>query len=196
MSQMQKPVSDSEQMIEERTPYHRVCMRDEARAIVDAHLEFWVSNCYCRTERGGCGRSRTDICLQFKEKTAASDSGRRRISRGEAEELLREAEAKHLVARPFPNETMAAEVEGICNCCDDCCAYFLNREERCDRGRLVERTAKDQCTDCGECVEVCHFGARRMERGVLVVGTENCYGCGLCADVCPKRCIVMLPRTP
>ncbi|MBM4237178.1 MAG: 4Fe-4S dicluster domain-containing protein [Euryarchaeota archaeon] len=178
----------------EKNPFHRVCTRAEAREIVDAHDEFWVSDCGCRMERGGCERSRTDVCLQFREKTAAGDSGRRRVSRGEVEELLGEAETKHLVARPFPNESTSADIEGICNCCDDCCAYFLNKGERCDRGHFVQRTVQNQCTDCGECIVVCHFGARRMDEEILVVKAENCYGCGLCADVCPEKCVQMIPR--
>ena len=51
------------------------------------------------------------------------------------------------------------------------------------------------CTHCGLCAEVCHFHARRMEDGLLVVAHDNCYGCGLCVDICPEDCIRMMPAT-
>jgi Fe-S-cluster-containing hydrogenase component 2 len=43
-------------------------------------------------------------------------------------------------------------------------------------------------------VEVCYFGARKMDGGELTLDRDNCYGCGLCVEVCPEDCLKMVPR--
>ena len=176
-------------------PLHYVCTRDQARRLVQSHDRFWVSNCGCRESRGKCSRSRIDVCLQFYEFTAAGLSGLHEVSRAEVEDILREAEDKHLVSRPFRDEKTKKVNEGICFCCDDCCGYFTDPGEyTCDKGDLIERTDMETCTHCGQCEEVCYFGARRMRDGTLVVNRDKCYGCALCVDVCPEHCIGVEPR--
>jgi NAD-dependent dihydropyrimidine dehydrogenase PreA subunit len=43
--------------------------------------------------------------------------------------------------------------------------------------------------ECGECVERCHFGARRLDEGALAYDPEQCYGCGLCVTTCPAGAV-------
>jgi NAD-dependent dihydropyrimidine dehydrogenase PreA subunit len=182
-------------MSDQDIPLHYVCTRERARKIIDSHSGFWVSNCGCRESRGQCNRSRIDVCLQFQETTAAGDSGLREISRAEVEGILTEAEAKHLVTRPFRNQEDMTETDGICFCCDDCCGYFLDPGGyTCDKGDLIQRTDADRCANCGLCTEVCYFGARKLEGDKLTTKKEECYGCGLCTDVCPEGCIEMVSR--
>jgi len=176
----------------EKIPIHYVSTREEARRLVADHDTFWVSNCGCREKRGACKRSRMDLCLMLAD-VPPTGSGKRKATREEAEEILRLAESAHLVTRPFRNEDRTA-TDGICFCCDDCCSYFANPTERCDKGAFIESTDLDVCTQCGECVDVCHFRARTMADGELAVDRDKCYGCGLCMDVCPLRCIEMIPR--
>ena len=123
----------------------------------------------------------------------ASGSGKRRIDRGAAESILETARTSGLVARPFRDEPRQA-IEGICFCCDDCCWYFRRPEERCDKGALIERTRMEGCTHCGLCVAPCHFHARSMGAGALVVERALCYGCGLCVVACPEGCVEMVQR--
>jgi len=169
--------------------FHYVCTREEARGLVDARDRFWVSNCGCREGRGGCSRSRMDVCLVFNPAFGGSGSDMHEITRSDVEDIFHEAEIKHLVTRPFRNADNRSKTDGICFCCDDCCGYFLNPEEKCDKGRLAEVTDMDACTDCALCVDVCLFHARRMVNDKLVVEHDSCYGCGLCLDVCPEECI-------
>ena len=168
---------------------HFVCTRGEAAGILAWQQRFWVSNCGCREERGVCARSRHDVCLAF-----GPGEGRHEISPAGLEEILREAEAKHLVMRPYRDKANG-QVGGFCICCDDCCGFFRHPGEyECERGALAERTDESACTDCGDCAAVCFFGARRMADGHLAVDHEKCNGCGLCLDVCPAECIQMVPR--
>ena len=176
--------------------FHYVCTREQARNLIKGLDRFWVMNCGCRENRGKCSRSRMDVCLMFKGDIAGSGSARtKEISRAEVEDIFREAEEKHLVTRPFRNESNMAETDGICFCCDDCCGYFLDPSEVCDRGSLVETMDPDKCTNCGTCVDICYFGARKLDNDQLAIDRESCYGCGLCIDVCPEGSVEMVSRT-
>ena len=185
----------------ERTPMadccilamHYVCTHDKARELVGRHSRFWVSNCGCRESRKHCARSRMDVCLMFIGDEFASGSGKREITLADVESILHEAETKNLVARPFRNDAKT-ETDGICFCCDDCCGYFLNAAEKCDKGELIARTDFDPCTHCGICEEACYFKARTMRDDQLTVDADRCYGCGLCVSSCPEECIEMTPR--
>ena len=168
---------------------HYVCSLDEARRLVSRQDRLWVSNCGCREERRGCRKSRIDLCLMFRGDIQPSGSGMHEITRGEVELIFAEAKARGLVTRPFRDEKTRTETEGICFCCDCCCGYFRNKDEVCDKGDLVESTDRDLCNDCGDCVEVCHFGARLMREDRLAVLHGNCYGCGLCVGACPENAV-------
>jgi NAD-dependent dihydropyrimidine dehydrogenase PreA subunit len=177
--------------------FHYVCTWEEARKLVSHHHRFWVENCGCREKHeGACARSRMDLCLMFRSDVeASSGSGKKEISRVEVDEIFRVAKEKRLVTRPFRNGNNMTETDGICFCCDDCCEYFTNPSGiKCDKGKLIERTDRDICNNCGVCVEVCYFGARKMDGEELILDRDNCYGCGLCMDVCPEDCMQMVPR--
>lgn len=173
---------------------HYVCTHDEAAKLISNHSQFWVSNCGCRESRGSCSRSRIDVCLMFTGDGGSSGSGLKAITLSEVKAILAEAKDKMLVARPFRNMTDKDETEGICFCCDDCCGYFLDKDEICDKGKYIELTHDQFCTNCYDCVDTCYFDARRIRDNSLMVYRDNCYGCGLCAAVCPEICIDIVPR--
>jgi len=180
-------------MGESNLAMHYVCTHDKALDLINEHTRFWVSNCGCRERRGQCTRSRMDVCLMFNPDDSGSGSGKKEITLADAMEILREAESKHLVARPFRNKDRT-DTDGICFCCDDCCGYFLDPKETCDKGKLIEKTDLKQCTQCGACESVCYFCARKMKKDKLMVNRDKCYGCGLCVDACPVNCIEMVKR--
>jgi len=45
---------------------------------------------------------------------------------------------------------------------------------------------KDKCTGCGECEEVCAFGAISIKEDVAEVDHDSCTLCGTCVDTCPS----------
>jgi len=183
-------------MTENTIPIHYVCTLDQARALCKSYQQFWVSNCGCREgNKKGCQQSRTDVCLMFSGGQNASGSGKREISKTEADAIFAEAVSKNLVARPFRSDDRTT-TDGICFCCNDCCGYFLDPKETCDKGALIESTDLKACTHCGACVSVCYFGARMMKKEKLSVDQDKCYGCGLCVSACPTNCIGMVKRKP
>lgn len=190
--------------------FHYVCTYDEAKKKIDDHETFWVSNCGCRegkkVEEGGegCKRSRMDLCLFFDDKEmTGTGTGWKKVDRDFVDAILKEAKEKHLVTRPFHYNEDRQHDQGICFCCDDCCAYFKGDEWGCDPGKYIEKTDMDACTHCGDCVSVCYFKARNIVDGMLQVtrekkegcyGGDGCAGCGLCVDVCPAHCIGLVGR--
>jgi hypothetical protein len=144
-------------MADEILHMHYVCTHEEAAALINANPYFWVSNCGCREQRNGCARSRIDVCLMFDGDSGSSGSGLRAITPAEAQNILAEAKDKMLVARPFRNMKNMSETQGICFCCDDCCGYFLDKDEICDKGRFIELTNEKSCSNGFCCVDVCHF---------------------------------------
>ena len=181
-------------MTEQNVAFHYVCTWEQARNLVDGFKQFWVANCGCREGRGKCERSRIDVCLWFHADVPHYDSKWKEVDKAFVEGILQEARDKHLVTRPFRYEKNMAETGGICFCCDDCCAYFLNRAERCDKGSLKELTDMEVCTHCGICADVCYFGSRKMVDEELTIDRKECYGCGLCREVCPEDCVQMVNR--
>jgi Pyruvate/2-oxoacid:ferredoxin oxidoreductase delta subunit len=180
-------------MSESSIPIHFVCTYDQARDLIEAHSQFFLANCGCRERKGKCERSRIDTCLCFDPDFHGTGSGMHPITREEAIAIWNEAQSKLLVPRPFRNEARTA-VAGVCFCCDDCCSYFLNPEEPCDKGDYIVETDFYRCNLCAICVDECHFHARELVNDELIEHHDLCYGCGLCAMVCPEECIVMKPR--
>jgi ferredoxin len=172
---------------------HFICTLPEAGKIIAEKNLFWVSNCGCRESGKGCGCSRLDVCLFFTPDSRGTGTNLREVGRDFVDGILKEAQRKHLVSRPFADKEDPKKIQGICFCCSDCCAFFQNPHLVCAKGVFHEKTNHKACISCGTCVDVCYFNAREIRDGELVENLEQCFGCGLCADVCPMHCIVMSP---
>ncbi len=48
----------------------------------------------------------------------------------------------------------------------------------------------EKCTACGNCVEVCPFGALSLEGETLIIG-EGCNLCGACVEVCEVEALAL-----
>ena len=115
----------------------------------------------------------------------------------EAAAVLKQADENGLVHLSLyrPNHSLYA----LCSCCP-CCCHDLQLLLRYRQSRLVARAdytaATDiaRCTNCGECVDCCPFGAREIVEGALHYQPERCYGCGLCVSACPTEAIELKLR--
>ena len=181
--------------METQPSFHYIATLEEAERIVRDHDRFWVSNCGCREGGPGCKRSRVDLCLFFDNSDIkGTGSNFHEVDHEFVDGILKEAKEKHLVSRPFRYENDRTRNQGICFCCDDCCEYFKGSDYPCDKGKFIEKTDREACTDCGDCEDVCYYSARTMADGKLELNRDNCAGCGLCRDVCPVDCIRMVER--
>ena len=51
----------------------------------------------------------------------------------------------------------------------------------------------EKCTGCGQCVDLCAFGALSLQSGQPVVNQFLCEGCGTCEVVCPAQAVRLKP---
>jgi MinD superfamily P-loop ATPase len=59
-------------------------------------------------------------------------------------------------------------------------------------GGKKARLLPDECTCCGECLEVCRFDAiHRTDEGQIAIDPLSCEGCAACAYTCPVEAITM-----
>jgi len=65
-------------------------------------------------------------------------------------------------------------------------------------GRITARVRTTLCSLCGRCVEVCPYGARRLneEQQRVEVDPLMCQGCGSCAAICPNKASVLEAYRP
>jgi ferredoxin len=89
-------------------------------------------------------------------------------------------------------------IGGVCNC-DPAGCLAMNFTERGMplylRGEEVIAADRESCTGCGDCLEVCLFGALEIdEDGLIRTDGERCQGCGICRRVCPADTLRLEPR--
>jgi len=177
---------------------HRVCTYREAEDAVRAHSAIYVNDCFCRGpaqaakgEVPYCGHP-VRTCMGFKkEKDAPFEV--EEFTQARALALLEDWSKRGLFFRFMMDE------QWICLCCSCGCGFFFDKEGRrqqdpCGKSGFIERTDGSACRNCGACVKVCAWEARRLENGRLRVTAAQCYGCGACEHACPSHAVSMVPR--
>jgi len=172
---------------------HVIWTMKEAREVIDKQENFWLSDCSCREGRGNKCKKGQRVCLGFSEQATSTSTNRGRVDKAEVEKLLKFAAEEELVPRPFVDEDGRAIA--VCFCCPCCCDYILGKPGTENvAGKSIERTDRSKCTACGSCVDICYFGARKIENGALKIDSAKCYGCGLCVDACAPGAVTMTAR--
>ncbi|AGK61193.1 hypothetical protein Asulf_01195 [Archaeoglobus sulfaticallidus PM70-1] len=186
--------------------------------MIKAQEKIAVVPCSCRnvTMLAGDGCNYTDEsywhCIQFgrgAEYVIARGSGRE-ISVEEALEIIERAEEDGLV-HTWPNTAKIVDnrVTVNCNCCSDCCEFFLSAkfanvpmETLLEKSRYEAYVDEDECIGCQTCIDRCHFDAIEMYRPEgskkfkARVVAENCFGCGVCVVGCEQEAIKLKAVRP
>ena len=60
-------------------------------------------------------------------------------------------------------------------------------------GKTTAKVRAALCGACGQCIEICPYGARHLdeEAGTAVVNPVMCQGCGACATICPNGAAIV-----
>ncbi|MFP4527172.1 MAG: ATP-binding protein [Candidatus Kapaibacterium sp.] len=62
-------------------------------------------------------------------------------------------------------------------------------------GGLLAEIDTDDCSACGECMDICEFDAIiHAGNGNFIVNKFDCEGCGYCSHICPDSAIRLKPR--
>ena len=175
---------------------------DETLAFIDADdRQMYVNVCDCRNLFGGCGKP-VEVCLTYKDapNTFRGRGLSRPVSKEEAKEIVRKADAAALMHTANPN--------GICNCCGDCCYLMRGMKTRGSWGVWPiqpheVRFDSGECIGCSRCVRRCNMGVFERVPGVPGKGrgkfkveadTSMCVGCGLCVETCPTNALSLRRR--
>lgn len=167
---------------------------EQTSGLIRSARRIAVQSCPCRKRERRCDNP-IEMCVSLNDLAdyvLYRDLGRE-LTADEALALLREAEERGLI-HEVDNIDQA---HVICNCCPCCCVLFRGVVHHGLRSAIVKSRFRaqvdpDLCTDCGVCLERCHFGALAPADGVVTVDPAECYGCGLCASACPFEAITLM----
>ncbi len=182
---------------------------EDCRRILDITSSAALIPCMCRELRGAKDEA---YCMGFttlpfgvaREIWHGCEAGPvaangRPLTKSEAISFLRQCEDKGLIHAVFTFITPF--IGGICNCseAEGCVPLRLGnryRQRLMWKGEYVASTKAEACTGCFECVGICPFGARELDRttGKVRERLELCYGCGICRRPCPAGAIKLVPR--
>jgi Pyruvate/2-oxoacid:ferredoxin oxidoreductase delta subunit len=191
------------------TPPETVIPYKQARDIILQNPESIAAGvCACRAigESSCLPSDALDVCL-FVGDPPASFIGDfnpkfRKVSQAAAVKVIEEAHGKGLVHCAYFKKELGRRFVAICNCCSCCCQgmkawnMFGGAIPILAPSGYVAVVGED-CNECGECVETCHFSAISMkeETSSAAVDQEKCMGCGVCEAACPSEAI-QLRREP
>ncbi len=158
-----------------------------------------VSWCYCRATQRKYNHPNCDhplnTCIhigfgQSLYEIPFKSENLKKVSKEEIKELIEDCDKRGLVHQLiyFPSPQFYYIV---CNCCKCCCTVLKNFIERGSprvvKSDFIAETNISKCTNCGECVDWCHFGARKLVDGKFNFIPIKCFGCGLCVSRCKRE---------
>jgi ferredoxin len=199
---------------ENALPNDTVLLLAEVEEMISAAKVIVVQPCDCRRLGQNCDRP-VETCIWFDELALQSlDRGfGRQLTRDQALELVRWADGQGLM-HTGDSEWRTRGLYAVCNCCACDCYPFRAAQELGSKGvwprsHHIAVWDPELCSECGMCVERCHFAAFSRPEAAVAAGRAadepapacltvqfdpaRCWGCGLCANSCPSGAIVMEP---
>ncbi|MGP3667992.1 MAG: ATP-binding protein [Candidatus Bathyarchaeota archaeon] len=162
-----------------------------------------VGYCPCRIMAKmtgeGCRHS-LENCLHFGSlaEYMVEHGYARKISADEAVEILKKANREGLV---HTTERSRGPISTICNCCNDCCAFFRAIYETGYPNAIAyssyyAEVDTSKCIACGICMLRCPMKAVKVKvnKTPANVNVERCLGCGVCVPTCPMEAIKLVKR--
>ncbi len=173
---------------------------EKAEDIIKKQSKIVVVPCICRKEQGmvgyGCGKP-LETCLMLGANALFFEENGigRSISQREALEILNKGIEAGLVLQPSNSKKPFV----ICMCCG-CCCFVLKNLNKMDEPAKIACTnhyiavAKENCTGCGNCEDICRMGAIKAGDSPAWVNLTRCIGCGLCITRCEFNAITLVEK--
>lgn len=187
----------------ERKDLEQIVPFPVARGLVlDAPADVVLYECVCRHARKThceptqvcmvIGKPMSDFVLDHQPGKA------RRIDAAEAVAVLEAEHARGHVHSAWFKDAILGRFYAICNCCSCCCgglAAMRSGVRMVASSGFVAEIDRDLCVDCGDCADLCPFGALARADGKVERDWERCMGCGVCESRCATGAI-RLERDP
>jgi len=154
-------------------------------------------DCPCRQSRPDPCQP-IDVCMivgdgQFTLEHHPNRS--RLVSQQEALEILAAEHERGHVHTAYFKDACDNKFYAICNCCSCCCggieAMMAHAVPMVASSGYVAEVDQKLCVECGECAEVCPFGALSVNGDSTVVW-EKCMGCGVCTSKCATEAVSLV----
>lgn len=181
---------------------HHVLNMENVRRILSTARIMSVMDCGCRTMYRHCDAP-LNVCLDLNEvaERHMAIGWAREITMDEALDVLERTHEAGLVHMAYGHGEFyePGVINSVCSCCSCCCGIFsgvlrFGRYPHLLTSHAVAVTDASSCTDCGECVDRCQFGAREILDGSLAFNPDLCFGCGLCLSTCPTYAITLIDK--
>jgi Pyruvate/2-oxoacid:ferredoxin oxidoreductase delta subunit len=124
----------------------------------------------------------------------------KKISQGEALDLIRKFREKGYLTQAFFKVATGGTMGIICNCHVDSCVslqatQFARRFDgtlsmAAESGYSVTQD-DERCKKCGTCARMCQFGAVAVNGEGWSYDRKTCMGCELCVEHCPEGAITL-----
>lgn len=192
------PVEEEARSVTEILPY------EIASAFLERENFFAVAKCYCRHHADLMGRpcKVTNApefgCMSFGDvaRFVVHRGFGKEVSREEARRILDGCEKAGLV---HCTNNVSDMMTFICNCCGCCCGILrllvkYRYPLALARSNFIVQAARDACSGCGDCMNVCQVHALALREGTVCLDVDRCIGCGLCCASCPTGCLSLVRR--
>lgn len=161
-----------------------------------------VLDCPCRSARQHPCLP-LDVCLIVGEPFASfilehHPEHSRRITPQEAVDIIQAEDARGHVHHAFFKDAMLNRFYAICNCCSCCCGAMQaqrNGTPMLASSGYVCEVDEELCIACGECNDICPFGALSLGEFSANINEEKCMGCGICVSHCVQDALSLRRET-
>ena len=173
---------------------------EKVTSIVENENSYAVAECACRQLAKLNGKpceadAPSKCCIYFGKLADFFVEGgyATRLTKEEVFALVKKCQEAGLIQATANRNKDQAYV--LCNCCRCCCAYLNANRELRDFGipimeaRFQAQVDNENCTGCGECVDLCQLDALMLSDDIVRVNEKYCVGCGVCVSTCPTECI-------
>ncbi|MFB0563053.1 MAG: ATP-binding protein [Candidatus Lokiarchaeia archaeon] len=167
-------------------------VREYVKAAEEHGRKMALVQCSCRNAFQNCEKP-VDACIAFGSAANFFLHRGKAIKEVNADEVIDVLRRNVEAGLVLMTSNMQYGQDFICSCCTCCCGILRSLVEFKSPRVLVKsnfipvRNA-DECTECGNCIEICQFDAWDDDLNWI---EERCIGCGVCEVDCPVEAIKM-----